>query len=156
MPKQRDLRFVAAHRGGPLALHEHRLLMGWACTCAKHVWCLLGATPDPGLEQALQVAQHWQQGQATVGQARQAAVKVFAIARNLTQPSAVAVARAVGHAVATAHMADHSLGAAHYALKAVQLHQGAVDQEREWQNQQLPPAIANLVLSARQHPRFAI
>ena len=37
----RDKRFVAAHRGGPLVLAEHRLLAAWAADCAEHLLPLL-------------------------------------------------------------------------------------------------------------------
>lgn len=52
-------------------------------------------------------------------------------------------------------MADHSIGAVWYALKAVKAVGGSVEDEREWQNEQLPLEIRELVLSARQDQRFA-
>jgi hypothetical protein len=45
-------------------------------------------------------------------------------------------------------MADHSLGAALYALKAVKNAGKSTDAERKWQNEQLPPEIRELVLTA--------
>ena len=69
-------------------------------------------------------------------------------ARESSNPSAIAVARSVGHAVATAHMADHSLGAAWYALKAVKNAGKSIDAERKWQDEQLPSEIKELVLNA--------
>ena len=145
----RDKRFVAEHRGGPLKKEQHRQLMQWACVCARHVLPLYGDKTDPRLEQALEIAQKWQHGKATVGEARQAAFDAIAVARAATNPVSVAVARAVGHAVATAHMADHALGPALYALKARKLAGQSIEAERNWQNAQLPTEIRELVLSAR-------
>lgn len=146
----RDQRFIAEHRGGLLKKEQHYQLMKWACACAKHVLPLLGETIDERLLYALDVAKKWTQGKASVGDARKAAVGAHAVARESSDPAAIAVARAVGHAVATAHMADHSLGPAWYALKAVKSAGKSIDWERKWQNDQLPPEIKELVLSARE------
>jgi hypothetical protein len=145
----RDRRFVAAHRGGPLSLEHHRLLMGWARHCALHVLPLFGEPVDERLSRALEVAQAWQLGKVSVGGAMKAAVQSHAAAREASTPMAVAVARAVGHAVATAHMADHALGPAWYGLKAVKAAGQSVELERAWQDEQIPMEIRALVLSAR-------
>jgi len=147
----RDKRFVAQHRGGPLTREQHRQLMRWACDCAGHVLPLLGDTVDVRLGNALEVAKAWRQGNASVGDARKAAVAAHAVARASSNPTAVAVARSVGHAVATAHMADHALGAAWYALKAAKSAGGSAETERTWQDDQLPSGIKELVLTARTH-----
>lgn len=145
----RDKRFVAEHRGGPLKKEQHIQLMKWACQCAEHVLPLFGKKIDEQLIHALKIAEEWTKGKATVGDARKASVGAIAVANKSTNPVAIAVARAVGHAVATAHMADHSLGPALYALKAVKMAGGSVDEERKWQNEQLPEEIRELVLSSR-------
>ena len=145
----RDQRFVAAHRGGPLSQGHHRLLMTWAHSCAEHVLPLLGENVDERLRAALETAQAWQRGEVAVGAAQKASVAAHAVARELENPAAVMVARSIGQAVATAHFADHSLGAAEYALKAVKAAGGSVEQERIWQDEQLPTEIAELVQSAR-------
>lgn len=145
----RDRRFVAEHRGGPLSIERHRQLIAWACDCAEHVVPLLGGTVDERLWAALDVAREWKKGNASVGDARAASWEAIAAARDSDSPTAIAVARSVGHAVATAHMADHSLGAAWYALKAVNSAGGSTDAERTWQDQRLPSAIKSLVLTAR-------
>jgi hypothetical protein len=88
-------------------------------------------------------------GNTTVGDARNESLKAIAVANESSNPIAIAVARAVGHAVATAHMADHSLGAALYSLKAVKNAGKSVDAERNWQNEQLPSEIMELVLTTR-------
>jgi hypothetical protein len=123
--------------------------MQWACDCAEHVLPLFGEKIDERLINALNVANEWKSGNASVGDARAASVGAHAVARESTNPTSIAVARSVGHAVATAHMADHSLGAAWYALKAMKSAGKSIDGERNWQNEQLPPEIKELVLTAR-------
>lgn len=150
----RDKRFVAEHRGGPLKKEQHYQLMNWACDCAEHVLPLLGEKIDERLIYALNVGRAWAQGDASVGKARKASVGAHAVARESTNSVAIAVARAIGHAVATAHMADHSLGPAYYALKAVKNAGKSVDAERKWQNEQLPPEINELILTAREAKKF--
>jgi hypothetical protein len=145
----RDKRFVAEHRGGPLKKEQHRQLIEWACRCSKHVLRLFGKETDERLTKALKVAREWKKGKASVGEARKASVGAIAVANEVQNPASVAVARSVGHAVATAHMADHSLGAAWYALKAAKSADKSIEAERKWQDEQLPPEIAELVLTAR-------
>jgi hypothetical protein len=145
----RDKRFVAEHRGGPLKMEQHRQLMEWACDCAGHVLPLFGERVDDRLIKALVVAKAWVQGKATVGEARKASVDAHAAARQQSDPVSIAVARAVGHAVATAHMADHALGPARYALIALKNAGKSTEEERIWQDAQLPTEIRELVLSAR-------
>ena len=147
--KMRDKRFIAEHRGGPLKKEQHYQLMTWACDCAEHVLSLFGEKVDERLINALNVAKDWRSGNASVGAARTASVGAHTVAREASNPIAIAIARSVGHAVATAHMADHSLGAALYALKAVKYAGRSIEVEREWQNEQLPPEIRDLVLSSR-------
>jgi hypothetical protein len=108
----RDKRFVSQHRGGPLKIEEHHLLLKWATQCAGHVLPLFGEQRDEILTQALELASKWLQGEASVGEARQVAVTAHQVARGSSNETARYVARSVGHAAATAHMADHSLGTA--------------------------------------------
>ena len=149
----RDKRFVAEHRGGPLKKEQHYQLMVWACDYSEHVLHLFGDPVDERLAHALKVGHNWTKGNASVGDARKASVDAHVLARELSDPSAIAVARSAGHAVATAHMSDHSLGAALDALKAVKSAGagggagGTMDAEREWQIEQLPVDIKELVLS---------
>jgi len=144
----RDKRFVAIHRGGPLTKDQHHLLIRWARECSVHVLSLIGANVDQRLIHALSIAKEWEKEKATVGEARKASVSAHAVARESSRPIIAAVARSIGHAMATAHMADHSLGAALYALKAVTNAGKSVDAERQWQNEQLPSEIKELVLTA--------
>ncbi len=145
----RDQRWVAEHRGGPLKKEQHRQLIRWARECAEHILPLFGKVIDGRLIQALQVAKDWEKGKVPTGTAMKAAVAAHAVARESSDPVAMAVARAAGHAVATAHMADHSLGPALYSLKAVKLAGKSVEAERKWQNDRLPSEIRELVLATR-------
>ena len=150
----RDKRFVAEHRGGPLAKEQHYQLMQWACDCAEHVLPLFGEPIDERLKNALHVAKKWEQGTASVGDARSASLGAHAVARESSNPTAIAVARSIGQAVATAHMADHPLGAAWYALKAVKHAGKSTEAERTWQDEQLPAEIKELVLTARRNRKI--
>jgi hypothetical protein len=145
----RDKRFIAEHRGGPLKKEQHYQVITWACDCAEHVVHLFGEIPDERLKNALTVAEEWKGGNASVGDAMKASAAAHAVARESSEPTAIAVARSVGHAVATAHMADHSLGAAWYALKAVKYAAQSPDAERRWHDEHLPPEIKGLILTAR-------
>jgi uncharacterized protein GlcG (DUF336 family) len=80
----------------------------------------------------------------------QASRNAHAAARELSNPVSIAVARSIGQAAATAHMADHSLGAATYALRAVKIAGGSAAEERDWQNEQLPEELRELVMETRQ------
>ena len=145
----RDRRFVAEHRGGTLDKVRHRQLIRWACDCVAHVLPFYSGVLDERLEKALKVAIEWEEGRASVGDARNAALGAIAVANELSDPASVLVARSIGHAVACAHMADHSLGAALYALKAVRTAGSSLEEERSWQNEQLSREIKDLIQSAR-------
>jgi hypothetical protein len=148
-PRMRARQFVAEHRGGSLSIEQYCKLIIWACDCSKHVLHLFGKRIDKRLTHALNVAMAWIQGKASVGDARKASLGAIAVANEISDKTAIAVARAVGHAVATAHMADHCLRSAWYALKAVKCAGGSVDEERRWQNEQLSSEVLDLVLTAR-------
>jgi len=150
----RDKRFIAEHRGGPLTNKQHRELIQWASDSAEHILYLFGEPVDPRLVNALKVAGDWKHGKASVGDARNASVEAIKVAKESSNPTQTMVARSVGHAVATAHMADHALVGAWYALKAVKSADKSVDNERRWQDGQLPSSIMELVLSARKAKRF--
>jgi hypothetical protein len=143
----RDKGFIAEQRGGLLKKEQHKLLIKWACDCAEHILPLFGEKLDERLENAILIAKEWEKGNATAGDARNASLGAIALAKESSNTTSIAVARAVGHAVATAHMADHSLGAALYALKAVKNAGRSIDTERKWQNEQLPSEIMELVLT---------
>jgi hypothetical protein len=128
--------------------------MRWACDCAEHVLSLINPGPNPLHLSAIATGRLWVEGKATVGDARKASVALLALARELTDPAAIAVTRACGHAVATAHMADHAPGAALYAIRAVKAAGGNTKVERNWQESQLPVSIKELIISTLESNRI--
>jgi hypothetical protein len=86
-----------------------------------------------------------------MSQARTAAGHAQAAARNLSGGARYA-AYAAGQAAAVAHVAAHELGAAAYAIKAVRAAastgeaESAGRRECQWQREQLPDEIRELVL----------
>jgi hypothetical protein len=87
----RDKRFVAEHRGGPLGKEQHYQLIEWACDCAQHVLHLFGERIDVRLQNALDVAKQWKQGNASVGDARKASVGAIRVANESSNTTAIAV-----------------------------------------------------------------
>lgn len=157
----RDIRFIAEHRGGPLPLPFHRLLALWSADCVEHVLEHFTAVSDDDRPRnALEIARQWARGKVKVGVAQKAAVATHACARAIIaktpdQTTAIAIARAAGHAVATAHFAEHSLEGATYAIKAIAALGHSKHDERAWQLKQLPPELNELVVSALNGVRFA-
>ena len=150
----RDKRFVAVHRGGPLDIERHRLLVLWAADCAEHVLPIyeVNYPSDKRPREAIAIARSWARGKVSVGTARSAAFEAHDAARASTNEAARAAARAAGHSVATAHMADHSLQASAFALAAIKLNStdstNAVNIEREWQIEKAPAEIIDLIRHA--------
>jgi hypothetical protein len=151
--ENRDPRLVTVRRGGTLADADHGLLAVWAAGCAEHVLHLFeqGRPGDERPRLAIEQARAWARGEITMTQARAAAFDAHRAAREATG-AAKEAARAAGHAVAVAHMADHELGAAAYAIRAIR---AASDPENrddsgrrecEWQREQLPVEIRDLVI----------
>src|SRR6478735_3680313 len=153
LPKVRDPRLVTIRRGGTLTDSDHQLLARWAASCAEHVLDLFeSAKPsDPRPRQAIEQDRAWVRGEVTMGQARAAAGHAMAAARDL-RGSARHAAYAAGQAAAVAHVAAHELGAAAYAIKAARAAaaKGAEESagriECQWQREQLPEAVRELVL----------
>lgn len=153
LPKERDPRFITIRRGGTLTDLDHQLLALWAAACAEHVLHLFeSARPgDTRPRQAIEQARAWVRGEITMSQARAAAGAANAAARDLSGAARHA-AHAAGQAAAVAHVAAHELGAAAYAIKAVRAAaskgegESAGRLECQWQRDQLPEAIRELVL----------
>jgi len=153
LPKERDPRFITIRRGGTLTDANHRLLALWAATSAEHVLELFeSARPgDPRPRYAVEQARAWARGEVSMSESRAAGGHANAAARDLTGPARWA-AFAAGQAGVAAHVAAHELGAAAYAIKAASA--AAPDGESEtarrlecqWQRDQLPDAIRELVL----------
>jgi hypothetical protein len=157
LPKDRDPRFITIRRGGTLQDSDHRLLAEWAADCAEHVLHLFEASQpaDARPRQAIELARAWARGEITMSQARTAAGHAQAAARDLSGAARHA-AYAAGQAAAVAHVAAHELGAAAYAIKAAQAAVIESEQDKagrlecQWQREQLPDAIRDLVLDDQQ------
>ena len=153
LPKVRDARFITIRRGGTLTDPDHRLLALWAAACAEHVLGLFEAAQphDPRPREAIEHARAWVRGEVRMMQARAAAGRAMAAARDLRGAPRHA-AYAAGQAGVVAHVAAHELGAAAYAIKAARAAapegEGEAGGRREcrWQRDQLPDAIRALVL----------
>jgi hypothetical protein len=153
LPKDRDPRFVTIRRGGNLTDADHHLLALWAALCAEHVLDYFqSAQPeDPRPRQAIEQARAWACGEITMSQSRAAGGHAMAAARALSGAARHA-AYAAGQAGVVAHVAAHELGAAAYAIKAARAAApggegvSAGRLECQWQRDQLPEAIRELVL----------
>ena len=153
LPKVRDPRFVTIRRGGTLTDSDHHLLALWAASCAEHVLDRFeSARPDdPRPRQAIVQVRAWVRGEITMSQSRAAGGHAMAAARDLSGAARHA-AYAAGQAAVTAHVAAHELGAAAYAIKAARAAAPKGEGERagrlecQWQRDQLPEAIRELVL----------
>ena len=153
LPKERDPRFITIRRGGSLTDANHHLLALWAATCAEHVLHLFEqANPnDERPRQAIALTRAWVNGEIPMKVAHQAAFATNAAAKNMPDAAKFA-ALAAGQAVAVAHVAAHELGAAAYAIRAVTASVEENKQDEmgrkacEWQRNQLPDAIRELVI----------
>src|SRR5512135_2106016 len=90
----RDRRFVAEHRGGPLAHDSHVLLARWAADCAERVLHLFArCSDDLRPRQALDIARAWAGGEVKTGKAMKASLAAHAAARQVNEKAAIAAAR---------------------------------------------------------------
>lgn len=153
LPKIRDPRLITIRRGGTLTDADHQLLALWAAVCAEHVLPLFEAVQplDPRPRHAIELARAWVRGEVTMSQSRTAAGHANEAARDLHGAARYA-AYAAAQAAAVAHVAAHELGAAAYAIKAARAAAPNGEGERagrrecQWQREQLPEAIRELVL----------
>lgn len=153
LPRKRDPRFITVRRGGTLQDSDHRLLAVWAADCAQHVLHFFEdlQPTDDRPRRAIELARAWTRGEGSMTQARTAAGHANAAARALDGAPRYA-AYAAAQAAAVAHVAAHELGAAAYAIKAVRaaapkgMGEAAGRRECQWQREQLPEAIRELVL----------
>jgi hypothetical protein len=153
LPKKRDPRFITLRRGGTLQDAHHHLLALWAADCAEHVLHFFEEIQpdDDRPRRAIESARAWARGEISMTHARTAAGHANAAARPLSGAARYA-AYAAAQAAAVAHVAAHELGAAAYAIKAVRAaapkgeSEAAGRRECQWQREQLPEAIRDLVL----------
>jgi hypothetical protein len=153
LPKVRDPRFVAVHRGGSLTDDDHHRLALWAADCTEHVLAHFERVrpSDDRPRRAVDLIRAWTRDEVTWQVARTAAFAANAAAREVTGAAREA-AHAAGQAGAVGHVAAHELGAAAYAIRAVRAaappaeRAEAAREECRWQRAQLPPEIRELVL----------
>ncbi len=153
LPKERDPRLITIRRGGTLTDEHHRLLADWALGCAEHVLHLFEEQrpADSRPRDALEIGRAWIRGERRMTDAHNAAFQANAAGRGMADPARFA-ALSAGQAVAVAHVAAHDLGAAAYAIRAAGAAVSTDDaaharaKEREWQREQLPAAVRELVL----------
>ena len=134
----RNNRFKAERLGGLLKPNEHILLMCWAIECVDHICPLVPIEISDLIKQTLDIAKHWTLGNASVKDARNAAIVMNKLARVTTNLADKYAIKAAGHAVATAHMADHAVVASKYALKAFEGINNSLLPESNWQVEKLP------------------
>lgn len=153
-----DPRLVTLRRGGTLTDPDHHLLALWAASCAEHVLHHFEAArpDDPRPREAIDHARAWVRGEVKMMQARAAGGHAMGAARDL-RGAARWAAYSAGQAACVAHVAAHDLGAAAYAIKAARAAAPAGREEEaagrlecEWQRDQLPDAIRELVLDDQQ------
>jgi hypothetical protein len=108
---------------GALTLPEEdrRILAPWVAACAERVLPAFHAVAPADLRprEAVEGTRAFGRGELRVGVLRSLAVASHAAARSVSDPSAVAAARACGHAAATGHMASHARGVPAYAALAM-------------------------------------
>ncbi|WP_378732712.1 putative immunity protein [Nocardia brasiliensis] len=129
---------------------DHTALALWAAACAEHVLPLFERDRPDDVRPAAAVAaaRAWARGELTMPEARDAAFAAHDAARE-TNDAAAYAARSAGHAAATAHVAGHAMHAANYAVKAVQADSSAGNDERAWQEAQVPVRLIRLVFPDR-------
>lgn len=153
LPKVRDPRFVTIRRGGTLTDSDHHLLALWAAACAEHVLDLFEAVQpeDSRPREAIEYPRAWVRGEVGMMETRAAGGHAMGVARDLRGAPRHA-AYAAGQAACVAHVAAHELGAAAYAIRAARAAAPDGGGERagrfecQWQRDQLPEAIRELVL----------
>ena len=118
---------------------NHKTLVKWATDCAEHVLIYFEEKYpyDNGPRDAIEAGRAWIRGELKMTEARKYAFASHASAREVTDPSAKAVARACGHASATTHVLTHAPHCATYAAKAVGYANENITKEREWQYNRL-------------------
>ena len=139
-----------------LSVADRQIVAGWAADCADRVLGLFEAEApgDRRPRESIARTRAFARGELEVADEIRRRFVGGAAARNLSDPTAAAAARAAGQAAAIAHMGAHAPGAAAYAAKAAGLAAPdlptAVAEEVRWQLGHLSaPATAAL----RQLPR---
>jgi hypothetical protein len=143
----RDKKWVLEYRGGSLKIEQQKQLMKWAIDCVNHLLLLLNNNINEKIINAINIGNNWIIGKAKTGDAINISREIIKYAKTLDNKLEIAITRAAGHAVATAHMADHSMGTIYYGLKAIKTNGGSIDSELNWQIEQIPSEIKELVIN---------
>lgn len=153
LPTKRDPRFITLRRGGTLTDSNHYLLAVWAAKCAEHVLQFYEKKypQDDRPRRAIGAARAWANKEIKLDKAKESAYHSNAAARDKIGAAKYA-ALSAGQAAAVGHVAAHELGAAAYAIRAV-MAASEEDEKRsigreecEWQKEQLPDEIKELVV----------
>jgi len=106
-----------------LSEDDRRVLAVWAADCAERTLSLFEtqAPGDTRPRDAIDGVRAFACGDMRIGPVRALSARAHAAAREVSDPAAVAAARAGGHAAGVAHMAGHALGAFAYAANAAEL-----------------------------------
>ena len=142
----RDKKWVLEYRGGSLKIEQQKQLMKWAIDCVNHLLPLLNDNINEKIINAINIGNNWIIGKAKTGDAINVSREIIKYVKTLNNELEIAITRAAGHAAATAHMADHSMGSVYYGLKAIKINGGSIDSELNWQIEQIPSEIKELVI----------
>ncbi len=133
---------------GALTLSEddRRVLAGWAADCAERTLPLFEAKArgDKRPREAVDGLRAFARREMRIGELRALSARAHAAARDVTDPAAVAAARAAGQAAAVAHMGAHARGVV-YAVMAAGLaapgNPTASTAEARWQLEHASPEV---------------
>jgi hypothetical protein len=148
---------------GALTLREddRRVLAVWAADCAERTLPLFEAQApgDPRPRAAIDGLRAFARGDLRIGQVRALSARAHAAAREVGDPTAVAAARAAGHAAGVAHMAAHARGVPAYAAIAAGLaaphDPTAAAGEVRWALRHASPAVREVLRRLPPPPRSA-
>ena len=122
-----------------LSVSDRRLVARWAADCAERVLPLFEAEAPHDLRPRDAIARTRAFAAGELAAAEEIARRFVAgrAAHSVSNPAAVAAARAAAQASGVAHMGAHALGAAAYAARAVSLASSDSDEagraELQWQ-----------------------
>ncbi len=124
---------------------DQKILAFWAADCAERVLPYFEneCPKDDRPRKAVEACRAWARtGMFSMAVIRGASLSSHAAARDAKgNDAACYAAHAAGQAVATAHVPTHALGSSIYAIRAVALHSGNIDdgliKERNWQLERL-------------------
>jgi hypothetical protein len=150
----RDKKWVLEHRGGSLKIEQQKQLMKWAIDCVNHLLPLLNSNINEKIINAINIGNNWIIGKAKTVDAINCSREIIKYVRTLDNKLEIAITRAAGHAVATAHMADHSMGPVYYGSKAIKINGGIIETEINWQIEQIPNEIKELVLEGLRNKKI--